>query len=39
METVGWIATITVGVIVLAGVAVGLSSVPDVKRYLRLRRM
>jgi hypothetical protein len=39
MEIVGWIATIAVAAIVLAGVVVGLSSIPDVKRYLRLRRM
>jgi hypothetical protein len=39
MEIVGWTATIAVAAIVLAGVVVGLSSIPDVKRYLRLRRM
>jgi hypothetical protein len=39
MEIVGWIATIAVAAIVLTGVVVGLSSIPDVKRYLRLRRM
>lgn len=39
METVGWIATAVVAVVVVAGVAVGLRSIPDLRRYLKMRRM
>jgi hypothetical protein len=39
MEAVGWVATVVVAVVVVAGVAVGLASVPDVRRYLKMRRM
>ncbi|WP_372489533.1 DUF6893 family small protein [Candidatus Mycolicibacterium alkanivorans] len=39
MEVVGWIATIIVALIVLAGVVIGVRSIPDVQRYLRMRRM
>jgi hypothetical protein len=39
MEVVGWIATIIVALIVLAGVVVGVRSIPDVKRYVRMRHM
>ncbi len=39
MEVIGWIATGVVAVVIVAGVAVGLKSIPDVKRYLRIRDM
>lgn len=39
MEVIGWIATVVVAVVVVAGVAVGLTSIPDVRRYLKMRRM
>lgn len=39
MEVIGWIATAVVAVVVVAGVAVGLTSIPDVRRYLKMRRM
>jgi len=39
MEVVGWIATIVVAVVVLAGVVIGLRSIPDVRRYLKMRHM
>ncbi|MFC6128318.1 DUF6893 family small protein [Mycolicibacterium llatzerense] len=39
MAVVGWIATAVVGVVVVAGVAVGLRSIPDLRRYLKIRRM
>lgn len=39
MEVVGWIATIIVGLAVLAGVVIGVRSIPDVQRYLRIRQM
>ncbi|WP_430755467.1 DUF6893 family small protein [Mycolicibacterium septicum] len=39
MEVVGWIAVIAVGAVVAAGVLVGLRSIPDARRYLKMRRM
>jgi hypothetical protein len=39
MSIVGWVAIGVVGVGVLAGVVVGLSSIPDARRYLKIRRM
>lgn len=39
MEVVGWIATALVAVAVLAAVIVGVRSIPDAQRYLRMRRM
>ncbi|MCW2519713.1 MAG: hypothetical protein JWR46_2332 [Mycobacterium sp.] len=39
MDVVGWAATGLVAVVVVVGVAVGLSSLPDIKRYLRIRNM
>jgi hypothetical protein len=39
MDVVGWIATIVVAVVVVAGVAIGLRSVPDARRYLKMRHM
>lgn len=39
MDTVGWIATIIVALIVAAGVVIGVRSIPDVQRYMRMRHM
>jgi len=39
MDTVGWVATGLVAVVVVAGVVVGVSSIPDIKRYIRIRNM
>ncbi|WP_407664227.1 DUF6893 family small protein [Mycolicibacterium psychrotolerans] len=39
MAVVGWIATAVVAVVILAGVTLGVRSVPDAKRYLKMRRM
>jgi hypothetical protein len=39
MDIVGWVAVGVVGVVVLAGVVVGLSSIPDARRYLKIRKM
>lgn len=39
MEVVGWIAVIAVGVVVAAGLLVGVRSIPDARRYLKMRRM
>ena len=39
MYVMGWIATGVVVAVIVAGVAVGLRSVPDVRRYLKMRNM
>ena len=39
MSIVGWIAVGVVGVVVLAGVVVGVTSLPDARRYLKIRKM
>jgi hypothetical protein len=39
MRAVGITATVIVGLIILAGVVIGVRSAPDVRRYLRIRRM
>ena len=39
MNTVGWVATGIVGVLVVGGLYVGVRSIPDMRRYLRIRNM
>jgi hypothetical protein len=39
MEVLGWVFLAIVGVVVLAAAAMGLVSLPDARRYLKLRRM
>ncbi len=39
MQTVGVTATVIAGVIVLGAVVVGVRSLPDLQRYLKMRRM
>jgi len=39
MDVVGWAAVIVVGCVVLAGVVVGVASLPDAARYMKIRRM
>jgi hypothetical protein len=39
MDVVGWVAIGIVGVVVVAGVAIGVTSLPDARRYLKMRRM
>jgi hypothetical protein len=39
MQAVGIAATVIVGLVIAAGVVIGIRSVPDVRRYLRIRRM
>ncbi|GAY15024.1 hypothetical protein [Mycobacterium sp. shizuoka-1] len=39
MAVIGWIATSLVAVVVVAGVVIGVRSIPDVQRYLRMRHM
>jgi hypothetical protein len=39
MDVVGWVATGVVAVVVVGGVLVGLRSIPDVRRYVKMRNM
>lgn len=39
MEVVGWIAVVAVAVVVVGAAVVGVRSIPDARRYLRMRRM
>ncbi|PXX12015.1 DUF6893 family small protein [Mycolicibacterium moriokaense] len=39
MEVVGWIAVGVAAVVVLGGAMIGLMSIPDAMRYLKIRRM
>ena len=39
MEVVGWIAVIVIAAIAVVGVVIGVKSIPDAKRYLKMRRM
>jgi hypothetical protein len=39
MEVVGWIAVVVVAAVVLGGALVGVRSIPDARRYLKMRRM
>lgn len=39
MEEVGWVAVVLIAVVAVGGVVVGLRSVPDARRYLKMRRM
>lgn len=39
MRVVGIVTTAALGVVALLGVALGVRSVPDVRRYLRMRAM
>jgi hypothetical protein len=39
MRAVGWTATIVVGLIVAAGLVLGVRSIPDAQRYMKIRRM
>jgi hypothetical protein len=39
MEIVGWVFIGLLGLFVLAGLVIGLISVPDARRYLRIRHM
>ena len=39
MEVVGWTATIVMGLLCLAGVAIGVRSLPDIQRYIKMRHM
>lgn len=39
MDVVGWVAIGVVAVVVLAGIVLGLISIPDARRYMKIRRM
>lgn len=39
MEVIGRIATALFAGVVIAGVVVGIRSIPDIKRYLKMRHM
>ncbi len=39
MSAVGWVATVVVGIVIVGGVVVGVSAVPDLRRYLKMRNM
>ena len=39
MDVVGWVAVGVVVVVVVAGATVGVRSIPDAQRYLKIRRM
>jgi hypothetical protein len=39
MAVVGWIAIGVAAVVVLGGALVGVRSIPDARRYLKMRRM
>ena len=39
MDVVGWVAIGVVAAVVLTGVAVGVRSIPDARRYMKIRKM
>jgi hypothetical protein len=39
MEIVGWVFIGILGLFVLSGLVVGLISIPDARRYLKIRHM
>ena len=39
MDAIGWIATGVVAVVIVGGVLVGVRSIPDVQRYMKMRNM
>ncbi|WP_396836791.1 DUF6893 family small protein [Mycobacterium sp. ITM-2016-00318] len=39
MQAVGVTATVIAGVVVLGAVVIGVRSIPDLQRYLKIRRM
>lgn len=39
MDVLGWIFLALIALVVAAAVGLGLASLPDAKRYMRLRRM
>ena len=39
ISVVGWVAVGVVGAVVVGGLVFGLTSLPDARRYLKIRRM
>jgi hypothetical protein len=39
MDVIGWVVTGVVAVVLVTGVLVGLRSLPDVRRYMKMRNM
>ena len=39
MKLVGEFATFTAAVVVVLGVVIGIKSIPDIQRYLKIRQM
>ncbi len=39
MAVIGWIALVLIALAVIVGVAVLLRSIPDIRRYSRIRKM
>jgi hypothetical protein len=39
MQVVGWIAVILTAIVAMFALVLGLRSMPDAKRYLKMRRM
>jgi len=39
MDVVGWVAIGVVAAVVVGGVVVGLTNIPDARRYMKIRRM
>jgi hypothetical protein len=39
MDVLGWVFIAVIAVVLLVAVGMGLASLPDAKRYLKLRRM
>ncbi|MEO8816533.1 MAG: hypothetical protein ABI307_06825 [Mycobacterium sp.] len=38
-EGIGWVTIVVVGLFAVGGLALGLRSIPDARRYLKIRRM
>jgi hypothetical protein len=39
MDVVGWVAVGVIAAVVIGGVVVGVASLPDARRYMKIRRM
>ena len=39
MEVVGWVAVVLAAIVALLAVMLGLRSIPDARRYMKIRRM
>jgi hypothetical protein len=39
METVGWVAVVIAALVAIGAVTLGVRSVPDARRYMKIRRM